>query len=737
MNFETLISECTTYDFKLKLEEKKPKSWLKSVSAFANCLGGSLFYGVDNDGIVRGIDDVQHVCESISIRIRDNMDPLPDVEMIPHDINGLHVLQLKVNSGHYTPYYYVGDGQRIAFVRNGDESLPATAEQMVRLVLKGTNKTYDSLHTAFKVEDYSFTILANTFKSRTKQEWDLKYLLSFGLVTNLGHLTNAGALFADDCGLSQSRLYCTRWNGIDKDDAINDAEFKGNILFLLREAMSFVKANTRKGWEKLPDGRKNKPEYAERAVLEALVNHFIHRDYTVMGGEVHLDIYDDRLSITSPGGMYSGQNVQDLSVEDISSERRNPILADVMAQLGYMEKRGSGLKRIINETKKLESYLDERKPVFKSNSSQFMTIIYSMEYSMSQTETNLVVTKQSLSNHQVVAKLSLSIPLTIKLLERMVEPMSAKDMRQFCGMKDSSYFKTNFIDPLINEDLVAMTNPHSPKSPNQKYHLTEFGKRLLKNEMYARQTANVSLERVNKMVAEFAEALPHFSIGLPIMEEQYHSTLPIVDVRCFQAAYKIEKDVFQDNGTWIYDTPELYLHEIQGNIWQHYKAQFLTHRVDAEYKIRFSEIKKAFKLLEINEEYAVITSFRLGTFDNLFGGDVAIKETDYGYKYGEIPIYMIPSHEAHLFVMRKDMIPRSENTTYQGPNTEYQLINEQYGLYSNIFNMKNEGDGFELIVLRNLKLYYPDDKDFHYVKFTVDRLEQVDSELDRINKIGF
>ena len=55
----------------------------------------------------------------------------------------------------------------------------------------------------------------------------------------------------------------------------------------------------------------NKPEYAERAVLEAMVNHFIHRDYTVMGSEVHLDIYDDRLAITSPGGMYSGQTVQD------------------------------------------------------------------------------------------------------------------------------------------------------------------------------------------------------------------------------------------------------------------------------------------------------------------------------------------------------------------------------------------------------------------------------------------
>ncbi len=381
MKITDFVSECTAYDFKLKLEEKKPKRWLKSVSAFANGIGGSLLFGVDNDGSIKGLDDIQHVCEAVSTKIRDYMDPLPDVEMIPHKTDeGLNVLQLKVKPGHYTPYYYIGDGQRIAFVRVGDESVPATAEHMVRLVLKGSNKTYDSLVTDYKQEDNTFIILANEFSKRTEQDWDKKFLLSFGLVTSNGYLTNAGALFADDCPLWQSRLYCTRWDGKDKSDAINDAEFTGNVIMLLREAMNFVKSNTRRGWEKLPNGRKNKPEYAERAVLEAMVNHFIHRDYTVMGGEVHLDIYDDRLTVTSPGGMYSGMYngmlIQNLDIANVSSERRNPVLANVMAQLDYMEKRGSGLTRICNETKALDGYKDELKPVFESSHAQFQTIIY-------------------------------------------------------------------------------------------------------------------------------------------------------------------------------------------------------------------------------------------------------------------------------------------------------------------------------------------------------------------------
>lgn len=406
MKTTDLISECTAYDFKIMLEEKRPKSWLKSVSAFANGLGGSLFIGVDNDGIVKGLDDIQRVCETISNKIRDYMDPLPEVEMIPHKTDeGMNVLQLKVNAGNYTPYYYVGDGQRVAFVRIGDESVPATAEHMVRLVLKGSNKTYDSLITDYRKDDNSFIILANEFKKRNEQDWNTKYLLSFGLVTSKGYLTNAGALFSDDCPLWQSRLYCTRWDGKDKSDAINDAEFTGNIIMLLRESMNFVKSNTRRGWEKLPDGRKNKPEYAERAVLETMVNHFIHRDYTVMGSEVHLDIYNDRLTVTSPGGMYNGMLIQDLDIKDVSSERRNPILANVMAQLDYMEKRGSGLTRICNETKALEGYRDELKPKFKSTPTQFQTIIFASsdtpnvgEYDGDMSETKLTERQQKILN---------------------------------------------------------------------------------------------------------------------------------------------------------------------------------------------------------------------------------------------------------------------------------------------------------------------------------------------------
>lgn len=103
----------------------------------------------------------------------------------------------------------------MAFVRNGYESIPATGEHMVRLVLKGSNRTYDSLRTDRRIEEHSFAILANAFKERTGQDWDKKHLLSFGLVTDNGYLTNAGVLFADDCWLNQiaAVLHAVGWSG--------------------------------------------------------------------------------------------------------------------------------------------------------------------------------------------------------------------------------------------------------------------------------------------------------------------------------------------------------------------------------------------------------------------------------------------------------------------------------------------------------------------------------------------
>ena len=93
MDIKTLIGEATEYDKKEALEERKPKSWLKSVSAFANGIGGWLLFGVANDDTVVGLSDAKYVSEKISEAIKDKMDPLPKFVLSIHEIDGKQIVR--------------------------------------------------------------------------------------------------------------------------------------------------------------------------------------------------------------------------------------------------------------------------------------------------------------------------------------------------------------------------------------------------------------------------------------------------------------------------------------------------------------------------------------------------------------------------------------------------------------------------------------------------------------------
>ena len=389
MDMENLIGETTEYDKKAALEVKKPKSWCKSVSAFANTLGGALIFGMADDGQIVGLTEPDSDAEKISEILKTRMEPIPEFRLRFHKIDdGKVLLILDVFKGEETPYYYSGDGTLEAFVRIGNESVRASATELKRLVLRGRNTSYDSQMTLYRVEDYAFSKLRERYKKWTGNSFDNKDLVSFGLADEGGFLTNAGALIADESPIRWSRLFCTRWNGLDKSggtmDALDDAEYSGSVLSLIENGEAFIKRNTRMMWRKTPNSREELPEYVERSYHEALVNALAHRDYLVYGSEVHIDIYDDRLEIYSPGGMPDGSMIQDRDPLTVPSTRRNPVLADVFNRLGYMERKGSGFGKILNGYKTQINYTEDKRPTFRSDRYQFTVIMPNLNYGVPQ-----------------------------------------------------------------------------------------------------------------------------------------------------------------------------------------------------------------------------------------------------------------------------------------------------------------------------------------------------------------
>ena len=384
MDLSKYIGEATSYDKKEKLEVNKPKSWLKSVSAFANENGGALIFGISDTDELIGLEDYRKDSEIISEIIKSKMDPIPKIKLENYNENKKYFIVLHIEAGSETPYYIIDGGNRSSYIRIGNQSVVATSIDLKNLVLKGMNRTFDTIQTDINVKDATFNKLRIEYEKRTNKKFEEKDLLSFGLITKDNFLTYAGALLADGYLIYQSRIFCTRWNGLTKAsglmEALDDNEFEGNILLLLENALNFTKVNTKKMWRKGPIYREEYPEYSKRAVQEAIVNALIHRDYSVIGSEVHIDIFDDRMEIYSPGGMYDGTLIQDVDPYTISSSRRNPVLADIFGRMDLMERRGSGLKKIIESYEFEKNYNEDLKPQFISTRSSFFTILKNLNY---------------------------------------------------------------------------------------------------------------------------------------------------------------------------------------------------------------------------------------------------------------------------------------------------------------------------------------------------------------------
>lgn len=370
------LIESTMIEYKENLEERRPKSWLKTVSAFANTKGGTILFGIRNsDKELIGIENASEISSKISEFINAKIQPAPRYEVNPIRENDKQFIELKVADGPSVPYYYVSDGNKIAYVRTGDESVEAAPHVLNALILKGQNNTFDALPSPFKMEDLSFTLLEATLKKEIgmtlKREADL---ISIGLLDINKNVTYAGVLFSDQGMLRQSRIFCTRWKGNEKGsidgDALDDKEYTGSIIALLDNAETFIKNNSKNQWTIKGMMREEKTDYPREAVREALVNAIIHRDYQIIGSEIHVDMYDNRLEISSPGGMITGSKVQDLDLMKIPSIRRNNVISDLFSRLHLMERRGSGITRILRTYENFE-----KKPIFFSDSTQFLVLL--------------------------------------------------------------------------------------------------------------------------------------------------------------------------------------------------------------------------------------------------------------------------------------------------------------------------------------------------------------------------
>lgn len=242
-------------------------------------------------------------------------------------------------------------------------------------------------------------------------------------------------------------------------------------------------------------------------------------------------------------------------------------------------------------------------------------------------------------------------------------------------------------------------------------------------------------KKIQSLIGAFSKWADSNSLSLPLIQKDGENVTSYFDNRDFPLSYKIKKEYLDDNSgkSMPINMDELFMVNIQNEIYHFYNILFIQNTPTVSYTIDFSEIKDIIDLLGLDSHYVILSSFHLRTFDTIYGG-VPLKETDWGYIYNNVPIYEIHAHGRFLIIMREEYLPKADYSQYEGENTEFELIDGKNYIYSNIHQMKDLNDYYGLTVMRVVKFQLPQKGSFRFIKLNVMDYAKDKSEFEKLSK---
>lgn len=327
----------------LELKEIVVEDIKKEIIAFANCEGGQLYIGVRDNGEIIGVDSPDKAIQQISNMVRDAIKP--DITMFLHysceEIDGKSIIAIKIQRGTDRPYYLAKKGLRPegVYVRQGTSSVPATDTAIRRMIKETDGDSFEELRSL--EQDLTFISTTHEFTER-QIPFEEPQKKTLDLISNDGIYTNLGLLLSEQC---THTVKAAIFQGNDQTVFKDRHEFSGALLKQLNDVYEYIDFHnqTRATFDRLR--RIDVRDYPEVAVREALLNSFVHRDYSY-GASTIVSIYDDRIEFISIGGLLSGITLDDVMLG--LSVCRNPKLANIFYRLELIEAYGTGIRKIMN-----------------------------------------------------------------------------------------------------------------------------------------------------------------------------------------------------------------------------------------------------------------------------------------------------------------------------------------------------------------------------------------------------
>ena len=443
-----------------------PRDFAIPVAAMANADGGYLAIGIEDDGRITGIDDYE---KNVNELLRVPFDfCIPSVGVENHT---MEVTDQNGKPNHILLMHVLPSSQVIAnqaddvFLRIGDKSKKLNFEQRLQLVYaKGVKYFEDQPVSGASLADLDLSIVQQYCDrlgySKGDAEHYLRHNHDFVSPSDGADKISAAAilLFGKDPQrfFPRARIRFVRYEGDTAEvgaqmNVIKDVKFSGRILDQLQEALTFVKTQIRE-YTKLGEGAvfQTIPEFPEFCWTELIVNAAAHRDYSIKGTDIQVKMFDDHLTVESPGilpGMVKISNIREFHFS------RNPKIVELLNEYDLVKEFGEGVDRIYRDM--AQAGLPD--PEYRQ--ADFMLYATLKNKNWGKDDKSWPVTPESSSVDSVQEK----------ILAFCAEPKSRKEIMEFVGVSRRATFYENYLLPLLLSEKLVMTLPDKPNSPKQKY----------------------------------------------------------------------------------------------------------------------------------------------------------------------------------------------------------------------------------------------------------------------------
>lgn len=309
----------------------------REVIAFANSDGGVIYIGIDDQGNLTGIDNVDETYTRITNGIRDAI--APDVTMfVRYILQDNKVIQIEVGEGSYKPYYLKSKGMKPTgvYVRQGTSSVQASPDQIRKMIKESDGDNFEA--SRCMEQELTFDAAKTAFQ-RYGVEFSVEKYRALGITQN-DIYTNLALLLSDQCHHTTKIAvfndeFCTEFR--------DSKEFGGSVFKQFEDSVNYLAlcnktVSTIKGVI-----RTDKKDYPEEAIREALLNALVHRDYS-FSGSIIINVNESKMEFISLGGLLPGLSTEDIRIG--VSQPRNKKLAEVFHRLRLIESYGTGIRRI-------------------------------------------------------------------------------------------------------------------------------------------------------------------------------------------------------------------------------------------------------------------------------------------------------------------------------------------------------------------------------------------------------